>query len=860
MAYAELTEFALRKAVFGMATSHQPLDVVEKEAISHVATMVKGSLSASEQAGQLNLQQEAISLAITSIKFAYGAVSMQLERLGRARLRFDKERKSGIATFFIPSDKEDKDLSAEQATIRAYKELFDESPELLEFLGLRTDALEAQGKQHPGEFFSCLPYYLMSKKLPTSYCSKKPSDIVNRSIALFFKTELPRYIEEIDEDFDDNWKFVDFFRSSWKKENFLNNLRGPRLIIMTLGNLLWNLQHPIDIRTGFSLTLDEKIALCEKVSLLINRLLNKHQPPNLYKFDYDGTFISFVAQVETYVQRLLKAYKTEKIDSLELSEVANKAHTTARILNNNIFKLIYKADDMAPRLAQSIDFMNMLIREDKGIMQAISEAGYVSSINNNPAVTIADAIIIFTNLSARQQKRLIKQLADSPSQAKRNFSTSIKQFREVFLKPIYKHFAKKKKVHKDKKDSRWLTRVSANHILPLIGLAIRDYRVDVSVCESVREQLHKKKNRFKSAKATFDEITEAAYANEKAGRFGFSWSLSSYLSVHPSAQDEIDELPLRQHRIGKITELIDAIDHFVSHYRSFLQHKAFKDFLLNALKHIGEEFHGLQRLLHQLESAINQNTTSNRTLIDSISSMDESLRGEIGKFSTIIESLETKMNSPQFEERIKREIINELKGLDAQFKRALDVKQSGLMPFVMSYQKELPEETRPTGMMAPESAAASRESGTDIAEYAALVASLHGALSASSKEGRKGRMLLDLKQRILAKTALTTGEKKLLLQELARIVCAYRVSFFFHADYAKTRSAKVFISLLSESLNPGRYPFAQALFSHSDCVEIEKAANPRYNIEHKLNRLMQANTWASDESHLQSSTLFALST
>ncbi len=111
-----ITELALRAAV---NTSSRDLAAGgQAEAIKGVALQrVQGlGTSAGGNGSPMGVQvssaqAEAIGLAVAGVALAYTAISGQLSRLKNQRLDFDKEREAGIATFMIPTNKEETDLS-----------------------------------------------------------------------------------------------------------------------------------------------------------------------------------------------------------------------------------------------------------------------------------------------------------------------------------------------------------------------------------------------------------------------------------------------------------------------------------------------------------------------------------------------------------------------------------------------------------------------------------------------------------------------------------------------------------------------------------------------------------------------------
>lgn len=856
------TELALRKAVMDISGGSQPIDEVQKRAVSHASTLVRGQCDSRQQTAQMGWQEAAIMTAITAIKFSWDATTEQLKRLGRARLNFDKERKSGIATFLIPTNKEFRDLAKDQKVMHAFKSIFDENEEVMRYLGLKVDNVENEDLKVEGIFLSVLPYYKMSEALPEQLSSNEPSDKVRREISLFFRTQIPKFLGEIDEDFDDNWKITDFFRSAWKKDNFLNRFRGPRLIIMCLGNLLWNLQHPIDIKTGFQLGLNDKISLCRDVGVYINRLLDRKTPPDLKQFDYDGEFINFIRQVETYTSELKVAYEEEKLHSLNMDEVTSRAHGTARILNNNIFKLVYNQDKKAMELAATIGYLNQLLKRDQGIFSLLADIDYDIPLVNRPPSTIMDILIVFTHLTYWQRKRFISAIDDDHNMTRKCFATTLKTYNQDFVKPIYKICKKElddSVLHRRRKSAQLL---AAHRLLPLVGLAIEDYRIDIDTSDT-RSAAHRHKRLGKpylTAKDQLEHITGQAYLNETKEREGYEWHLSSYLRLNTCLDEKINELPRKQYKIGELTELLDALQSFISQYRSFLQYSQFKEFVIHCLQTIGEEFSSLRKILTELEADINVDTTEDRQLIDTIKTMDQDLITEISKFTTVVKSLEAKMSAPDFEENIRQEVVHKLSGIDQQFNKAFGRHEPGLTSFIKSL-SDGTHKKRKTTKLAPnldgiDSLPETQLSLGQVSRVSSLISHCYYALSDTSRKGRKGHMLLDMQYRLERQSSLDRIDLQAVLFEISRIVCAYRPGFF-ERSYAKTRSAEVFIDSILSSVEDERLPLAQIMFGEQIDTELSLAAGMRDLIQTKLVRLRDENLWAPSCDYLMESTLFS---
>lgn len=846
-----LTELALRKALMDVNSVENPLSALQSSAIKHAAMLVRGKFDASRQHHEMNVQENALTSAIRVLKDAWKAINEQLKLLGRDRVDFDRERVSGIATFLIPSTKETRDLAKEQAAMRQFFTLVSKDKRIFSYLGLHSQIVNNKKKKIEGQFLSVLPYYIMSNTLSDPLVTSNPSDRARHQIRLFFKTQVPKYLRFIENLFINAWRITDYIQSRWQGDNYLNNYRGPRLIIMCLGNLLWHLQHPIDLNTGLLLSLDEKLSLCRKVSVFVNRLLDKKTPPSLYDFDSEGELVNFVRQVEIYVNDLKHAFEEEKLQALNISDVSNSAHKTAGILDENIFKLIYGKKLMASHLASTVNYLSLLLKRDKSILTVIEPYNTSVKLVNRPPSTVIDLLLIFLHLSDWQKSSLIDKLKLGSTTSK-CMALTLKSFNKEFFKPIYT--ACERAVSDGRLDNADLsvTQLAAARLLPLIGLAVDDYRIDLSDETSpYREtQSNKHQRKYFSGAEQLAEITRLAYHSDKEMFPAYSWDLTSFVDLGVCLTKKMNELPKRQYKIGQFTTLLDLLQSFITQYRSLLKNKQFKLFIVNSLENIGTEFHLLGDLLSELETDINADTTDDRHLIDTVKTLDQSLQLEIARFKTEVNSLSDRMSNPLFEKLIQKEVIQKLNRIDSQFHLAFGHSEPGLRAFIDRLQTEYDKDSMPLKPIDKPKALTG-----EVARLSALVMSCYHNLSYSSKHDRKGFMLLDLQKRIESKPSLNDDDLTEISLELSRIVCAYRPGFF-QSTYAHTKSSDVLIKAIIESFHDKRFPLAKRLFGSELFIKGRVAMSAQQFVQEELNHLRQRRFWAESSEYLAQSQLF----
>lgn len=864
---ANLTEVALRKAALEMVTDNKSVDDIQQSALEHVGSLIKSQFDADQQGKQMGLQQDAIAVAVKAIAVAWQATTEQLQRLGRARLDFDKERKSGISTFLIPSNKEHRDRWAEQNQMESFLSCIKNDREIFNYMGLKESTVEQPEIKVEGTFLSCIPYYQMSQYLPEPLASFEQVEKTRRVISLFFKTEVPKYIKDVNEDFDSDSKFADFFRSAWRGDNFLNNYRGPRMVVMTLSNLLWNLQHPVDLKTGFPLSLDKKIALCRKVSMLINQLLDKNTPPLLDKINSDGSLINFISQVETYVSELKMAYEEEKLQALNIDDISNQAYGTARILNDNIFQLIFDKGNMAARLASSIGYLNLLLKREPKILSVVSRFDVGHPLQNYPSKTLVDVLLVFLQLRGNQRKQFLSYLNSLDNNSAQCFSLTLSNLNKDFVKPIYRACRKELRPTVRSPKRQEAQHMAFNKILPLIGLALNDYGIEIDSDEIDNYSLRAKrfKQTFLTGQNQIIQITNQAYQNKHFDQFDFNFDMSCFLELSHSAEAKLNQLPRHQYKIGHLTSLLDDIQSFITSYKSFLQYPKFKQFILKTLDETTQEFNRLKRLLEQLDNSITVNNTANRRVIGMIKSMDLELLTEITNFTQMINSVEEKMLSPEFESGLKKELLAKLRALGEKFSLAFEHHDSELDDLLDNLGEEWQEgneddssaQNRQT-IFSPENheqqPSQRKISAGQAIAVSNLILNCYYHLSAQSKSSHKGAMLLNINQRLQSKQQLTENDIKQTLTELARIVCAYRPSLFFQATYGQTKSATFFINALVNNKNNANLPLYQWLFAEA----VPDQGDLHQLIADKLRQTQGSNHWAQSTTELADSRLFEL--
>ncbi len=844
MLHSYLTELALRKAIMDVEVADKPLSQLEACALKHAGVLVKTKLDSSLEHGEMGLQATAVTQAIRGLQGAWLAMKEQLKALGLKRIDFDKEHIHGIATFLCPSNKESRDLSKEQMAMLSFKNLIERNPHLKHYLGLKSDVVKSDEFHIHGQLLSVLPFYKMSEHLQLNDSSRLSGLEIRRSISLFFKTQVPKFLNKIKSLFYANSKVSDFFVSKWQGENYLNNYRGPRVVMMCLANLLWHLQHPVDPNTGMMLGLDEKIALCREVLVFINILLDKNKQPKMSSFAGDAELENYIRQIEIYVEELKKGFELEKLRAVNISDVASRAHRAARIVDENIFKLVYNKHNMAGLLASTVGYLNMLQNRDLSLSKIFDNYDVKLSLINRPIKTVVDIMLVYFNLPLHKKQQLLQTILNKETKTAECFALTLQSLDETFLQPILQSCQKSVDAGGMSLNGKDIQHLATARLMPLMSLALMDYQVQLE-----SELVSKTKSHtalpptYKTSQRQLNDIASMAFANDMVTRTMFSWDLSTYVKIDSIYTDKINLLPKKQFKIGQLTKLLDLLSNFISNYRTLLTNANFKQFIVDSLDAIEREFKSLGSLINELEQDINADTSEDRHLIDTVKTLDNSLQLEISRFRNLVNSLEERINHPMFAERIRKEVIIKLKQLEAQFHLAFGHRNIGLSSFLEDLAEEFENDSR------------EREkpiryvSSGHVAKLSALVMACYHSLSESSKADKKGKLLLDIEARLSRQEHLTDIDLQKTLKELTRIVCAYRPGLF-QSTYANTRSADVLVSAIAASLTDSSFPLAEWLFGPDCLLEFLQADNPRVDIIGELNALRKNQYWAYSSDYL----------
>ena len=777
-------------------------------------------------------EKTAISLAIAGLAVAYNAITTQMGVLKNQRVGFDKERQAGIATFLVSTSTEESLLSKKETFMKEFMALTHCYPSFEPYLGIYSADLE----DGDVKFYSTVPFYKMSEHSFQKESRKNRLDHQRSLINLFCKYETPHAIGVIDADFQKHSTFIEFWKSLAKKKKYLNHLRAPRFVIMSLSNLLWHLQYPIDPVTGFPCTLTQCITMCCEVEAFLNQLLRTNSPPylkNIHKSKND--LIRFVLSIEMHTKALRMAYIEQQLNELNIKDLVNSSHSMLRSMDKYVFKLIYKRfnyvsrhdeldDKAAETIAETISSMNLILMSNPYLLNTLGPIPdwipKASAINQTPQTTM-DFLIFYCHLSTEERLDLIAKIQKKSAESAALLAKTLRKFDQRFLNPIERVSKKELKATFLSPKNRAVCYLTARRILPFLTLVIKDFQVPInSTCMD--------KFNAKSGIEQLKAISESAQSDSGY----YIWDLSPFIPTSERIKDEIAELPRRQYRMTQITELLDGIAFIVENYQSFLQNKSFQSFLLTSFAHIKEEYTALDLHMKKIDAHLWEGEGINRSLQTTLALMTGEISKRLETFELATRQVEQFVSAPDFTQHQRDMLDIKLGDVSAKFS-TLFHNESGIESLIRS----------PT--ITPRSSKKSQQidAYSQIKKVNALkilILNCSNALSYQSRNGHKGKLLGDLLKLMDKKSDVTDNEIRDIIMNLTRLTASYRQTWFFQASYGETRSSRALCEAIKNPCINESLPLAAIIFDqpHINCMTLKDE-----DILKRIKHLQEGNHW-----------------
>jgi len=873
----EATELALRSAVSRNRPDGKPPnpeDILKEAKTRWKDFSNDGNLKklATGLTDQQTVQSLVIKAAVGGLTLACNRISEESNTVKQKRDELSDEIRLGFSSFNVPESRPKEKLSPEQKVIMDFCHLANDpkNPWLTRYLGIRKkDPKEVGGKT----YYYVLPFFGMSKGVGQPLASPRLVDVVRTEINLFLRGGLPETIKAIEAQFKQENEYLAIAKSCVRQGNYLNNWRAARFLVMSLGNLLWNLQHPVDLETGFPLITKDCIILCRRVEIFLNALLNSDAPPFLSnKTPEEIHATDFIRSADLLVKNLRFAYAEEQLNELNISDLTNSARKGLHTLNNALFQLLYRRydpiekkmvpdSDAANVLASDLSELKRLLKQDNTLFEPfqdrVEQLPAIDFLNGN-VTTLIDVLIVFCHLPYSKRKALRYELkARMEDEGASQVARILKSFNERFITPI-EHGGKTYTSRNEFLSAietisgeyeRQKALLVGQRLIPFLTLLIEAFRIDVDTshsCESARtsqrsllninvDSLNPEKNMQRTGKQQVTAINEQASQVNQEVPEGFdevvpyfAWRVSAFIYTSGVINTQIDELPKQQYRMTQITQLLDAIAALLTNYRTFLQHKVFQSFLVECLQDVRKEYMGFEQTADQAGTRAREGKVS-RHLQGILLPMVEELDMSLEDFQSAANNFERIVSDPGFIDKERAHLTDHVHFIHARF-WALFHKESQLLKLLP--REEVGRNTRMsmmifgspltpiTAAMTPRSVSrGSSQERRELQVFALkmLMRQCYDSMSYLSKQGYKGELLNQLIDKMNTKTMLTETEVKDYLRILVRLVSSYRQTYFFQAKYGETRSAQALIAAIKNRDINTVLPFSAVIGHDKPC-------------------------------------------
>ncbi len=434
---------------------------------------------------------------------AVSVVSKSWKTIGEKHAKLEEEIIEQVSMFGVRESGVTPKPKFEQKLIRAYYLELEKELWLMRYSGIRRiEAAEPGAKT----MYFVLPFYTMDTKVLKPLASMNAVDRVRNLIDKFLRIKLPEALEGIERAFEYYKRYTLLSAGKYvaEKGNFLNNWRSARFIMITLGNLMWNLQHPGDLKTGHHVSIDQCIKYCDRVLILLNSLLNPQEAPFLVHTDMFGRIreeskllLKFITSVQILVKNLRQAYRYDQVNTINLADLTNTSHRVLETLNTSLFKLLYQRDSKeagmmvpddraADLLSSCFDELTLVLQGNNAIVDRFQP--YFKKFHNIPylnnrVTTLIDILIIFTHLPYDDRAALIAALKEKtiacaePSWDK--FAEGLETLELRFIQPIARQ-DQSNPIYQNARSAR----ITGRRLIPFFTLLMAALRTDVDTGNS----------------------------------------------------------------------------------------------------------------------------------------------------------------------------------------------------------------------------------------------------------------------------------------------------------------------------------------------------------------------------------------
>ncbi|MDF1827843.1 MAG: hypothetical protein P1U39_06145 [Legionellaceae bacterium] len=512
---------------------------------------------------------------VLGLASAVNVVSKGWKTVGEKHAKLEEEIIEQVSMFGVRETGVTPRPTFEQKLIRAYYLELEKELWLMRYSGIRRIEAPEPGAK---TMYFVLPFYTMDTKVLKPLASMNAVDRVRTLIDTFLRVTLPEALADIERAFESYKQYTLLSAGKYvvQKGNFLNNWRSARFIMITLGNLLWNLQHPGDLRTGHHLSVDECVKYCHRVLILINSLLNPQEAPFLVHRDMFGhvhqeseQLLKYITSVQLLVRNLHQAYRYDQMNTINLADLTNTSHRVLGTLNTALFKLLYQReskeakipvpDDRAADLLSShFNELTLVLQGNNAIVDVFQP--YIKKFRDIPFLnynitTLIDILIIFTHLPYADRAALVTALQErtvlygEPSWSK--FAEGLASLEKRFIQPIAMQDQSNRFFQ-----SAHAARITGRRLIPFFTLLMAALRTDVDTGNSYQLALNEQSMSRSSNPEAMYYSPQSQYAHAYDDSDG---SIDSYVTSRSTLNMEVHLNPnLKMQRSGR--QQIEAIN------------------------------------------------------------------------------------------------------------------------------------------------------------------------------------------------------------------------------------------------------------------------------------------------------------
>lgn len=796
------------------------------------------SASGMQMANKLNeelaLHDEAIKLVLTGLTLAAGAIAYQQDKTHSQLEGLTKEMASHACTFLRPNmDKQNyKSLYREQKIMHQFFDLsFNRNNQLItHYLGI-----DKQSVDDGSLFYSVLPFYRSDELLELHVESDSQLDLERAAINLFFSSALDTAFDEIKQRFSQHSTVIEFFSSIGEQSNYLNAYRVPRFIMMSLANLLWNLQNPFDPDTGLELDTDTSIELCRAANAYLGEVLSIKKIDKL-----EGNLVSLVSKVQEHVIGLWQAYNDSRLHDFKLKDLNNNLRSGLRIMIKSVFKLVYKEinaetgyeqpnEKASADIMYKLYYLSQLLDNDPSLMKVF--APYANKVADMPFInklpcTVMDALAIFSRLRFDERQVFFKSLGSHIQ--REEFSRTLISFHDKYIVPIRR--LKPKII-----DRNEAGRLASKRLLPLLALLVEEQRFSLDPAKLIAWSAQFKPN-FTAA-SQVKAINEMAKTNQGY----YTWTVAT-LDLTNTISNPFSQLICQQYRLLCLTNLFDRVAVLAQNNAEFWQFQSFQRFILGFIEKVKAELNHLSVDINSFDSTLtDERGLSNHKQVI-LSRMLHGMSQAQARFNTSSDNFVRIVGAANFSKQQALLLEIKIEAIAREYKTLFN-EPAGLDDIIlrMALANQDNESIKLESVTPSISIEANAIQGA--CAYSALRQLLQGCfdgMSYYSKSGYKGQLMQQLIKQVDAQNSFTDTQVREILTKLFRICASYRETIFFQADYAKTRTAQALIKLIKSPAIYQQLPLGALLFSdnHKELSSVSDNA-----IFEQLSAMRTINHW-----------------